>query len=824
MNEPMNRLSFDHDVHGGFSNRPARGRLPYPLPNPLRLNLGCGHDVREHFVNIDLYSDDPRVVGMDVRNLQLPDACADLVLASDVLEHFSHRETAMVLAEWARVLKPGGELVIRCPSLRLQIKAYSSGVWDADIASYMIFGGQTNPGDYHCIGFDERSIHRHLEGAGFTVTSFEEVDTPQDKGFINLNMTVRAKRVGNYGSEMTSISASAAVKEVSDGNSLANRSATGGSPQQQEQSGPFVNIVWEGSQFVWHSLALVNRELCSRIVRTNVAELTIVPYEPDVFSPAGTKMYEKLAAQDIRFKQKPPASVSALPYIWVRHQWPPKTEPPHGAKWVIMQPWEFSALRKDFVELFNSADEVWTPSAFCRRVFVESGVEFDKVQIVPNGVNPNLFTPNGKAQSLPGEKALTFLYVGGTIFRKGIDILLEAYVKTFTASDNVRLVVKDMGGDSFYHGQTAKDFIEKLKAAPGAPQINYTDAYLSEEEMAELYRSCDVLVSPYRGEGFSLPALEALACGLPIIVTEGGATDDFADESVGWLIPAGRRSIGNAISGHELTAEGFLLEPDGEALSEILRYCYNNPAECKAKGLAGSLRARTQWTWNRAALKMFSRLDYLSDTAMASKAEKDLLDKDDSAIAFARAEQEFAAGNTDEAVALCHAALMMGGLPPQYSARLLNRLALISLDDRDSVLCEEFLDKTAALAPHNTDARYIRALCRLSNGDYVAALEILNPLLEEWKTARLDSALGFRLDVLLATTGDALYGLDAPDEALTLYEHALKINSENAPACFGAALCLRDLDAPADARTMFDWAVRLDPAYAAFEQDFISEQ
>ena len=56
----------------------------------------------------------------------------------------------------------------------------------------MIFGGQTNPGDYHCVAFDENSIRKHLQKAGFYVIEYVEEDIPQDKGFINLNMTVKA--------------------------------------------------------------------------------------------------------------------------------------------------------------------------------------------------------------------------------------------------------------------------------------------------------------------------------------------------------------------------------------------------------------------------------------------------------------------------------------------------------------------------------------------------------------------------------------------------------------------------------------------------------
>ena len=61
----------------------------------------------------------------------------------------------------------------------------------------MIFGGQSNPGDYHCNAFDEESIKRHLQKTGFSVIDYQEVDTPQTNGFINLNMTVKAVKKAN---------------------------------------------------------------------------------------------------------------------------------------------------------------------------------------------------------------------------------------------------------------------------------------------------------------------------------------------------------------------------------------------------------------------------------------------------------------------------------------------------------------------------------------------------------------------------------------------------------------------------------------------------
>jgi glycosyltransferase involved in cell wall biosynthesis/ADP-heptose:LPS heptosyltransferase/2-polyprenyl-3-methyl-5-hydroxy-6-metoxy-1,4-benzoquinol methylase len=800
--EPLNRVQFSENLRGGFSNNDARGQLPETLPSPLYLNLGCGRDVRDGFINIDLFSDDERVVRMDIRKLQLDDNVADGILASDVLEHFSHRETDIILAEWARVLKPNGEIIIRCPSLRLQIQAYQRGIWDADIASYMIFGGQTNPGDYHCIGFDEQSIRKHLEKAGFEVLSFEEVDTPQTSGFINLNMTVQARKK--------------AVEILQPKIELAPRDEA----TPRRSGSPAINLIWEGSQFVWHSFALINREQCANIIQSGVAEVTIIPYEPDQFSPIGDKKYELLAAHDIRFKIDVNKETKKLPYIWVRHQWPPKTEEPKGALWIIQQPWEFSALRKDFVELFNQADEIWTPSNYSRNAFIASGVESNKVQIVPNGINPELFTPSGNRQEFATNKRFKFLFVGGTILRKGIDILLKSFATTFTADDDVCLIIKDMGGDSFYKGQTAKAMIDQVRRLDGAPEILYTDTMMSEEEMAELYRSCDVFVSPYRGEGFSLPALEAMASGLSVIVTDGGATDDFADETVGWLIPAGKRSIGTVISGHELTEEGFLLEPDGTELSEILRYCYAHPTECFHKGIAASQRARTNWTWKRATLKTLSRLDTLCNTSMAIEAEITLHDKEDGTIAIANAEQSFAHGDVDTAIPLYQAAIMMGGLPTRYNLLAIQRLAWISAADGDVELAREFIEKADNILKYHPDSLYIKSLCFALESKWVDSLELLNQLLHNWKSYRFDVSLGITLDQLLTESARAMLELGDLEQAHQIYEQALKLNPENADACYGVALCFLEAGLHHEAKTMFDWAVRLNPEYEEVAGDF----
>ena len=459
-----------------------------------------------------------------------------------------------------------------------------------------------------------------------------------------------------------------------------------GSKTQQQT--PQVNIVWEGSQFVTHSLALINREHCSNIIDSGVANLAIVPFEPDTFSPKGNAKFKKLWEHDVRNGSP---KVDDKPFVWIRHQYPLKSEIPHGAKWIINQPWEFSQLRKDWVETMNQADEVWTPSNFCRDIFVRSGVLANKVQVIPNGIDPTIFTPEGNVPELPTTKRFKFLFVGGTIFRKGIDVLLDAYVRTFSATDDVTLIIKDMGGNSFYKGQTAEQLIENIRKNPNAPEILYTDATLTEKQLAELYRSCDVFVSPYRGEGFSLPTLEAMACGLPVIVTHGGATDDFVDETVGWTIPAGERFIGSVIDGKELTGAAYMLEPDAEVLASTMEYVTKNPQERVAKGISAAHRARTEWTWQHATLKLLTRLDVLYGTTMAIEAEQALITTEDDIFTnFSYAEMYHAAGRIDEAIEYYHRSFVCGHLPTKYMALALHRMASFCLLEEDLELCADY--------------------------------------------------------------------------------------------------------------------------------------
>lgn len=355
-------------------------------------------------------------------------------------------------------------------------------------------------------------------------------------------------------------------------------------------------------------MAIVNRAIEKQLILVPSVDLTIVPHET---FPANVDC--ELVSLASHFRRSPPDDTQ----LHVRHGWPPRFSRPTRGHVILFQPWEYGWLPETYVKAMNAGiDELWVPSTYVRDVYLTSMVKSERVQIIPYGVDSSLFTPCFSRSTGLRDSIFRFLFVGGLLYRKGVDCLLRAYIRFFHRTDDVVLVIKDVAQ---YGRNRYRDLIEDLRSDSCNPRIELISDNLTEIEMVDLYRSCDCLVHPYRGEGFALPVLEAMSCGLPVIVTLGGATDDFVDDSCGFRISATKRTLGNReIMGLRCAGDPWLLEPSISELGDTMLDVFRNPTKAKALGAAARSKVTAAWTWKRTTDLILSRMHVILATDRSS--------------------------------------------------------------------------------------------------------------------------------------------------------------------------------------------------------------
>lgn len=367
-----------------------------------------------------------------------------------------------------------------------------------------------------------------------------------------------------------------------------------------------ISVAWEGAQFIYHSLAHVNREVCLQLLEDPGIELKLIPTENPFFDPREVPRYVPLIAPHRQPRSRPPQ-------VHVRHQWPPNFDPPPSGCWVIIQPWEFGGIPAEWVvPMRDVVDEIWVPSNWVREGYIKSGVPGEKVVVVPNGVDVELFRPDGPTFPLRTQKRFKFLFLGGTLGRKGIDLLIDAYRAAFSAADDVCLVIKGSGKGHVYVNFRIEDYLAEVRQNPDAPEIEYLDQELTDEEIAALYRSVDALAHPYRGEGFAMPIAEAMASGLPVIVPEYGACLDFCDRETAFMIPS--TEVGIQFDWLPPAAVGYWWgEPDRGMLALLMRQIVANPERAREIGRKGRERIVANFRWDQVAAKYRERIRMLAD-------------------------------------------------------------------------------------------------------------------------------------------------------------------------------------------------------------------
>jgi glycosyltransferase involved in cell wall biosynthesis len=265
-----------------------------------------------------------------------------------------------------------------------------------------------------------------------------------------------------------------------------------------------------------------------------------------------------------------------------------------GSKKIAYVVWETTRMPDDKRSVLRTMDELWTPSTWGRQLLIDNGFEPSNVKVVPEGVDTERF----RAVSEPKRNGrFRFLFVGKWEVRKGIADLISAFCQEFEAHELVELVVH--GWNPYLPGFNLAANVRRL-IGPDSPSVVASQP-CDDDGLIDLYNSCDAFVLPTRGEGWGLPITEAMACGLPVVVTQYGAPLDFVDPDCAYFIPV--EQMIPAYDPHFFKGEheyGEWARPDRGSLRRLLRHVFDHQDEAEQKGRTARQRVCSRWTWDHA--------------------------------------------------------------------------------------------------------------------------------------------------------------------------------------------------------------------------------
>lgn len=153
-----------------------------------------------------------------------------------------------------------------------------------------------------------------------------------------------------------------------------------------------------------------------------------------------------------------------------------------------------------------------------------------EIPIIPNGIDTRGFQPPGEHKL--GSK-ITILCVGRLIERKGQHFLLRAFASLRNDSTHpINLVLVGTGD--------AEESLHRLAIELGVADAVAFAGFVARDNIAEFYHQADIFVLPSKDEGMSIALLEAMACGLPVVVTDSGGTEELVKKGTnGEVIPWG---------------------------------------------------------------------------------------------------------------------------------------------------------------------------------------------------------------------------------------------------------------------------------------------
>jgi glycosyltransferase involved in cell wall biosynthesis len=308
--------------------------------------------------------------------------------------------------------------------------------------------------------------------------------------------------------------------------------------------------------------------------------------------------------------------------------------------------YEFTKVPRPWASHKDQVDEIWVPCRFVKWVFEHAGFPPHKLLIVPEPIDVFQYDPAAvdslvlppverlwnqasniqEASLVGGPRRTSFLSVFKLEDRKGWGELVIAYMSAFHRNDTVSLYLI-----TYIYGEqrNAEHVMSRIKTFvvgsgrhwDDVPHVHVIAEELSELEMMRMYRSVDAFVLATKGEGWGLPAIQAMSMALPTIVSNWSGVVDFASEENSYLIPVEVEEVPTA-SPYGWDSGKLWGRPNVEAISTAMNTIVSDPFAARARGANARRDIIAQFSGEAVAEIVVQRIAELERTFRSPQGDK----------------------------------------------------------------------------------------------------------------------------------------------------------------------------------------------------------
>jgi glycosyltransferase involved in cell wall biosynthesis len=263
--------------------------------------------------------------------------------------------------------------------------------------------------------------------------------------------------------------------------------------------------------------------------------------------------------------------------------------------------WESTSLPKEWISSINDVDFILPSSSCVRDIFIHNGWSESKLITLPLGVDWEKFE-SASPMEISGLNKFVFLNVSIPHYRKNIDLILDAYYSSFSAKDDVSLIIKssfDKPKNKFecdlsqLINSVAKNHSEK-----SLPKVHLVIDKLNNIE--SLYKRADCLVSASSFEGFGLPMLEGFAAGLQVIAPRCSGQLDFLTDENSFLVDVQKIKAGEKYQYWRADESSYTYLPSNSSLIKNMKSVFSG----KQKSI--NLKLKEEFSWKNSANKIIN--------------------------------------------------------------------------------------------------------------------------------------------------------------------------------------------------------------------------